>query len=119
MWNRHLQRAAGAKFNSLSGGSFNIQTAADFLGGTFNNAGTLTKTTGGGGSVTRSAALNNGSTVAVQGGTLRLTSGYTQTAGVTRLVDTRGHAPDRPQPADSKGPVPSRNVVSSATVAQG
>ena len=118
-----FSNAAGAKFNNLSGGSFSIQTAADFQGGTFNNAGTLTKTVGGGDGITQmSAALNNSGTVDVQGGTLRLTSVYTQTAGVTRLS---GGTLESSRPInltagrlEGTGTVKG-NVVSSAAVAPG
>ena len=68
--------AAGATFNNLVGATFAIETAADVSGGTFNNAGSVTKVVGGGDGVTRvTAALNNTGSVTVSTGTLELDGG--------------------------------------------
>ena len=76
----------GAVFNNLQGATFAIQTTGDFFNGTVNNAGTLTKTSGGGDGLTRVTAIfNNSGTVEVLSGTLGFESSYAQSAGVTRL----------------------------------
>jgi hypothetical protein len=67
-------------------GTFSIQTSADFLGGAFNNNGTLTKTAGSGDGITRfTSTFVSTNMVDVQSGTLHFASGYAQTLGLTRL----------------------------------
>lgn len=76
----------GTVVNNLAGATFAIQTTGDFSGATFNNAGTLTKTSGGGDGVTFfNGPFNNSGTVEILSGTLRFTSSYVQSAGTTRV----------------------------------
>jgi len=80
-----FQNAAGAVLTNS--GTFDIQTASDFLAGTFINSGTLTKSVAGGGDGrTRvTAALTNSGMIEVPAGILEFAGGYTQSAGTTRL----------------------------------
>lgn len=76
----------GAVLNNLTGATFAIQTAGDFFSATFNNAGTLTKTSGGGDGITNfTGPFTNSGTVDIMSGTLRFGSSYVQSAGTTRL----------------------------------
>lgn len=81
-----INNESGATLNNLAGATLAINTAGDVFGGTVNNAGTVTKTAGGGDGITRfTGPFNNTGTVEVLGGTLRFENNYTQTSGVTRL----------------------------------
>jgi len=74
----------GASFNNLTGGMLNIQTAGDFFNGTLNNAGMITKTSGGGDGITRiTGALNNTGMIAVTTGSMELEGGGTHTGTFT------------------------------------
>ena len=71
---------ANVTFNNLSGATFAINTASDFFGGTINNAGTITKTSGGGDGITRiTATLNNTNAINVNSGALTLENGGAHT----------------------------------------
>ena len=81
----------GAIWNNTSTGTIDLQNDSDFSQWTgnrttFNNAGTFTKSNG---TTTDESYIdgffNNTGTVQVNRGRLRFTSGYTQTAGTTRL----------------------------------
>jgi len=75
-------------FNNLSGATFAINTPSDFNGGTINNAGTITKTSGGGNGVTQVAAtVNNSNTVTVTSGVLQLDNGGMQSGTFTIASD--------------------------------
>ena len=63
----------------------NISSSANFSGLNFDNKGTLTKSSNTG-TTTFAQAFTNSGTVNANSGTLDFTSGYTQTAGLTRLV---------------------------------
>jgi autotransporter-associated beta strand protein len=70
------------RFTNSAGASFDIQTDADFLNGTFINQGTLTKSVGatdGSDKTVISALFNNSGSVNVTQGVLSLTGGGTHT----------------------------------------
>ena len=88
-----LYAGDGAIWNNTSTGTIDLQNDADFqwfwwnqTQATFNNAGTFTKSNG---TTTGESYIigffNNTGTVQVNRGRLRFISGYTQTAGTTRL----------------------------------
>jgi hypothetical protein len=79
---------AGAVFNNLQGATFAIQTSGDLFSGTFNNAGTVTKESGGGDGRTRvTATVNNTGSVIVTSGALEFENGGTHTGSFT-VADT-------------------------------
>ena len=77
-----------AVFNNLAGATFDTQSDAIFVSWSgapqFNNTGTFTKSAGAG-VTTIDIPFNNSATTTVSSGTLRLTRGYTQTAGALLL----------------------------------
>jgi hypothetical protein len=79
-----INLASSAVLNNLEGATFRIQTNADINGGTFNNAGTITKELGGGDGITSiGATLNNSGTVTVVSGALYLGGGGTHSGSLT------------------------------------
>ena len=85
--NSALEAGDNAIINNLSGATFDVQNSIGINtnyhvpgSATFNNQGTLTKSTGSG-TTTISAALNNTGTVSVQSGTLDVTGTFTNFSG--------------------------------------
>jgi hypothetical protein len=80
--------ANNATINNQTGATFTIQNDQALSGsGSFNNSGTLNKTSAGAGTTTIGVAFSNniGGTVNVQSGTLQVTGDYTQNSGDTVL----------------------------------
>jgi hypothetical protein len=73
----------GGTVNNLSGATFTIQNAQTLGSGTFNNSGTLLKTSIGETNVSVFATFNNTGTIDVQAGTLNVASDLVQNAGTT------------------------------------
>lgn len=86
----NISTTNGAAITNLAGASFSIQNDQNLTvvtGGTiptFANAGALIKT-GSAGTTSIATAFTNTGSVEVASGTLKLTRGYTQTAGLTKL----------------------------------
>lgn len=86
----NLSHSETAIFNNLSGAALNIQTDADWFNGTFNNAGTITKSVTTGETQFTAVVNNNNSQVNLQTGLLNFRSGggndnvtYDVSAGAT------------------------------------
>jgi len=85
----------GSVFNNLASGLFDIQANNTFngaiLGGTrtvFNNAGTVTKSAGTGGTTLDVTFSNTNGTINAQTGTLTLSAGGTNTSGTYAIAST-------------------------------
>ncbi len=88
----NLANNAKGVFNNAATGSFDIQTDADFTGGTFNNHGTLTKTFGaidGSNMTVFTGQLNNTGSVKVQQGVLQVTTPFNNQGVINVAADAR------------------------------
>jgi hypothetical protein len=74
-----FSNSAGATFNNLSGSTFTVQSAADFMGGSFNNAGTVTVSSGI--FELNGVGIHSGSFTVAAPATLQLQGSHTLTPG--------------------------------------
>src|SRR5690606_25448873 len=94
------------RFTNTAIGTFDIQTDADFIGGTFVNEGALTKSAGGSTDNTRiTARFDNSGSVNVQQGTLSLLGGGVHSgsfaSGASGWIEFAGSSSNRTHELDS------------------